>query len=80
MSLKVKTNLSHKLKIQTFSVIIDYNLSCRKYISYICRKVAKGVGILAKARKYLNKAILMNLYHTFGFSYIYVGLKSHVLV
>ena len=33
-------------------------------------KIAKGVGIVKKARPFLNKSVLSNLYHTFIYQYL----------
>ena len=40
------------------------------HITYVNNKVAKGIGIVRKARKLLNKKALLNLYHTFIFPYL----------
>ena len=52
-------------KTKFLGVIIDCNLTWKEHISYISGKIDKWVGILIKARKYLNKTILMNLFYTF---------------
>ena len=57
-------------KTKCLGVIIDCNLTWKEHISYISGKIAKGVGILIKARKYLNKTTLMNLYYTFVYPYL----------
>ena len=36
-------------------------------ISYIKNKISKGMGIIIKARKYLNRKSLLDLYHAFVF-------------
>ena len=51
-------------------VIIDDNLNFDNHISYIKNKISKGLGILIKAKKYLNIRILMNLYYTFVYPYL----------
>ena len=45
-------------------VIIDSKLNWIDHITYIKNKVAKGIGIIWKAQKLLNKKALLNLYHT----------------
>ena len=57
-------------KTKFLGVIIDCNLTWKEHISYISGKIAKGVGILTKARKFLNKTTLMNLYYTFVYPYL----------
>ncbi len=51
-------------------VIIDDKLTFTNHISYIKNKIAKGMGIIIKARKYLNKSTLIQLYNTYIFPYL----------
>ena len=51
-------------------VIIDSKLNWIDHITYIKNKVAKGIGIIRKAQKLLNKKALLNLYHTLIFPYL----------
>ena len=46
-------------------VIIDSKLNWDFHINYIKQKIAKSIGILSKARKYLNKTCLITLYYSF---------------
>ena len=52
-------------KTKFLGVIIDNKLTWKEHISYICGKVAKGIGIISKVRKYLNKNTLLDLYYSF---------------
>ena len=51
-------------------VIIDDKLSFIRHITYIKSKISKGLGILFKARKYLNRKCLLNLYYSFIYPYL----------
>ena len=51
-------------------VIIDDKLNFINHIAYIKNKISKGLGIIIKARKYLSKKILINLYNTFVLPYL----------
>ena len=51
-------------------VIIDDELNWRRHIAYIKNKIAKGMGIILKARKFLSKKILIQLYYSFVFPYL----------
>ena len=51
-------------------VVIDDKLSFTNHIAYIRNKISKGLGIIIKARKYLNRKILVNLYNTFVVPYL----------
>ena len=56
--------------IKYLGVIIDSKLNWIDHITYVKNKVAKGIGIIRKASKLLNKKALLNLYHTFIFPYL----------
>jgi hypothetical protein len=51
-------------------VYIDENISWKYHINTICTKVSKSIGILYKARIFLNKRNLNQLYFSFIHSYI----------
>ena len=51
-------------------VIIDCKLNWKKLISYITGKIAKGIGVITKARKLLDKETLVTLYYTFIYPYL----------
>ena len=46
-------------------VYIDQHLSFQDHIRYIKGKISRGIGILCKARKVLNKSTLLTLYYSF---------------
>ena len=51
-------------------VYIDSNLTWKYHINSISRKIAKGIGIIMKARKLLDKESLVTLYHSFIYPYL----------
>ena len=51
-------------------VIIDYKLNWSPHITYIRKKVAKGVSIILKARKLFDQETLLRLYYTFVYPYL----------
>ena len=51
-------------------VIIDNKLNWKPHIRYVCTKVAKGIGIILKARKVFNHETLSTLYYTFVYPYL----------
>ena len=51
-------------------VIIDKFLSWDFHLDYIKNKIAKGLGIICKARKYLNMNCLRTLYYSFIYPYM----------
>ena len=56
-------------------VIIDDKLTWTRHISYIKNKISKGMGIMLKARKFLNRKILLQLYHSFVYPYLIYCLE-----
>jgi hypothetical protein len=44
-------------------VYIDAKLNWEKHLNYIRKKIAKGIGIIVKARKYLKSTSLLTLYY-----------------
>ena len=51
-------------------VIIDSKLSWDYHINYIKNKISKAIGLICKARKYVNKACLVTLYYSFLYPYL----------
>lgn len=56
-------------------VYIDSSLSWKNHVQYTKKKVAKSIGILSKARKYLDKKHLLNLYYAFTYPYLSYGIQ-----
>ena len=56
-------------------VIFDDKLSFSRHVSYIKNKISKGMGIIIKARNYLNKKSLLDLYHAFVYPYLIYCIK-----
>ena len=50
--------------------IVDNKLSWKYHISYISGKIARGIGIIKKARKFLKKESLLSLYYSFIYPYL----------
>ena len=56
-------------------VIIDNKLTWKYHIDSISGKIARGIGMIIKARQYLNKNGLRSLYYSFIFPYFtYLGI------
>ena len=48
--------------LKYLGVIVDQKLNWIKHISYVKNKILKGIGIMEKARRHLDKKSLLNLY------------------
>ena len=59
--------------ITFFGVLLDENLSWKEHIKYNENKIAKNLGLLYKAKHYLNKRSLLVLYYSFIHTYINYG-------
>ena len=51
-------------------VNIDNKLTWKSHITHICGKVARGIGVIIKARKWLNQDSLISLYYSFIYPYL----------
>ena len=56
--------------IKFLRVLLDENLSWKPHIKYIENKIAKNIGLLFKAKSFLNKQSLLSLYYSYIQSYI----------
>merc|ERR1712237_166674 len=56
-------------KTKFLGVIIDQFLTFEAHIQYIKGKVAKGLGILYRCKKFFNNNTLLTLYYSFIYPY-----------
>ena len=52
-------------------VIIDENLTWKQHMLYMTDKIAKSTGILSKIRHYISNNLLITLYYTLIYPYLY---------
>ena len=85
ISKKRNTNISVKINNEDLEecdsykylgVYIDKSLSWKPHINYICTKIAKACGALAKIRHYVGISTLTNVYYALVNSYTRYGLVS----
>lgn len=57
-------------------IVIDSKLSWEPHLKFIRKKIAKGLGIICKAKKYLLKHTLRSLYFSFIYPYISYGIEA----
>ena len=62
--------ISQVLKTKFLGVAIDSKLSWKEHIAYITGKIARGIGVISKARRYLNRDSLLSLYYSFIYPYL----------
>jgi hypothetical protein len=64
------TKLDIVSKTKFLGIILDAGLTWKHHITYITQKIAKTIGILHRARKFLNSNFLRQLYFSFLFPYL----------
>ena len=66
--IEINKVLIEQVKLTKFlGVIFDDRLEWSNHIIYINTKIAKGVGIICRAKKFFNISALINLYNAFVF-------------
>lgn len=58
-------------KTKFLGVIIDEKLTFREHTQYLKGKVSRGLGIMYKAKRYLNKETYMTLYYSYIYPYFH---------
>ena len=70
ISLKIDREIIAEVTSSKFlGVIIDTKLNWKDHMSFVCRKVARGLGIIIKARKVPRNESLKNLCYSFIYPY-----------
>ena len=64
------STLNRSRNIKYLGVIIDHKLNWCEHIAHVKNKVSKGIGILYKARQFLGKKSLHNLYYSYIYPYL----------
>ena len=57
-------------KTKFLGVMVDVMLSGGDHIQYIGGKICKGISIICKTRKFVNKQTLISLYYCFIYPYL----------
>ena len=60
--------------LKFLGVLLDENLCWKEHIKYIESKIAKNIGLLYKAKPFIDKHSLLSLYHSYIHSYINYGI------
>ena len=64
-----KQRITETESIKFLGIILDNKLNWKEHIAYLAGKVARGIGIIIKARQYLKKDALVTLYYSFIYPY-----------
>ena len=71
-----KSSLSNMKNHKYLGVILDSKMSWIQHSAYVKNKVAKGIGIMFKARTYLDRRSLINLYNAYIYPYLINCVES----
>ena len=74
--LKINNHDIERVNTMKFlSVLLDDNLSWKEHIKYLENKMAKNIGLIYRAKPFLDKESLLVLYYSYIHSYLnYVNL------
>ena len=64
-----QTKMQEASEIKFLGIIINNELKWSAHISYISKKISKGIGIILSRQVFSNKTLL-SLYHTFVYPYL----------
>ena len=71
LNIGIENQIIHEVyKTKFLGVIIDKKLTWKDHILYISNKISRGIGMIIKAKKRLNKHALKCLYYSFIYPYI----------
>ena len=73
-NLKINNNeIKRSSSIKFLGVLVDENLTWIDHITLVENKLSKNLGLLHKAKNYLNKKSMVNLYYSFIHGYLNYG-------
>ena len=64
--------------LKYLGVIVDQKLNWIEQISYVKNKISKGIGIMYKARRHLDKKSLLSLYYSYIYPYLTGSARPEV--
>ena len=73
-TLNTRVTLEMKDFVKYLGIMIDSELSWKHHIDFICHKISRSVGIIAKMRHYIPRHLLLNLYHALIAPYLNYGI------
>ena len=70
-TLKIKNHDVERVNTMKFlGVLLDDNLSWKEHIKYLENKIAKNIGLMYRAKPFLDKESLLALYYSYIHSYL----------
>ena len=71
-----QTILEIKDFVKYLGIMIDSDLSWKNHIDFICHKISKSIGIIAKLRHYMPRHLLLTIYNTLITPYLTYGISA----
>ena len=68
------TSLKEKPCIKYLGIMLDSNLNWKSHVNYISTKIKRSIGILSKMRYLVTLDVLINLYYTLIYPFLFYGL------
>ena len=68
--LTIRNHIERKELIKILGLLLDENLNWKEHIIYTYNKIAKTLGLLCKARPFLDRDALLALYYSYIETYI----------
>ena len=68
--------IKNETQIKYLGITLDSHLNWKSHISYISSKIKRSIGIISKARHYVNLDILVNLYYCLIYPYLTYGIVA----
>ena len=66
--------IKQEKQLKYLGVMIDSHMNWKAHISYICNKIKRSIGIISKARHYINLETLTSLYYSLIYPYLIYGI------
>ena len=65
-----------KYYIRYLGILIDSNLPWKFHMDYVCQKVSKTIGVIAKLGHFVPRHVLLTLYRSLILPYISYGISA----
>jgi hypothetical protein len=68
--------IKHETEIKYLGIMLDCHLNWKSHLSFVSSKIKRSIGIICKARHYVNLDILVNLYYCLIYPYLIYGIVT----
>ena len=68
--------IKRETEMKYLGITLDSHLNWKSHISFVSSKIKRSIGIISKARHYVNLDILVNLYYCLIYPYLIYGIVA----